>query len=834
LQLTFEHPLLLFYNMKKLLFIFILSSLSIQQTSAQRTCGLESLMDSLMQNPEYAAEYKQRQLNFKSVNTAYAVKAQCASPVTLPVAVHYQGLSAGYDVACLTVLAQNQIQILNEDYGGYNADISNWTNSAASFFPGASNGETCIAFCLATQNHPTGYGLTNGSPAVTFNTTSGDFDNNWSGYLNIFVIPNTGYLGYSPLGGSGNGDGVVIDADAFGSGAGCTDVVPGAPYNLGRTLTHELGHYLNLDHIWGGGCGSDDGVDDTPSQKSANSGCPALGKKSCNTNDMHMNYLDYTNDACMYMFSAGQSTVMEDYVAANMSNIVNNYATVCNVVPTCSDGIRNGDETGIDCGGANCPTCPVVPTCSDGIRNGDETGIDCGGANCPTCPVVPTCSDGIRNGDETGIDCGGANCPTCPVVPTCSDGIRNGDETGIDCGGANCPTCPVTHCEVFGPYIWDWNESNGVPTACGEANAIIGNYDVWDNEGYIIDGLSLNTGYNFNFCNGYSAATWEGSITVYSLTYDGTDYNTVSYIGFAEGCSIDFTTNGTETIYLCYINDIKNPCDAASDELENGTPQLYITNSPTGTDTRTECNSYTWMDGINYTASNNSATFNIVGGAANGCDSLVTLDLTISNCAPEINILGNNTSISSGAISSSTIDDTDFGSVSVASGSVTRIFTIENTGNESLNLTGSPLVVLSGVDFTLTQIPNTPIAVNTGTTIFEIIFDPSAVGLREATVSIANNDADENPYTFAIQGTGTAACTDAEINTWIGTTGNWNASIENWSTGRIPNACDRVIIPSGKRITLLSGNTGECLSIEIELGAIFQAQTGSIFNTKEK
>jgi hypothetical protein len=817
--------------MKKLLFIFILSSLSIQQTSAQRTCGLESLMDSLMQNPEYATEYKQRQLNFKSVNTAYAVKAQCASPVTLPVAVHYQGLSAGYDVACLTVLAQNQIQILNEDYGGYNTDISNWTNSAASFFPDASNGETCIAFCLATQNHPTGYGLTNGSPAVTFNTTSGDFDNNWSGYLNIFVIPNTGYLGYSPLGGSGNGDGVVIDADAFGSGAGCTGVVPGAPYNLGRTLTHELGHYLNLDHIWGGGCGSDDGVDDTPSQKSANSGCPALGKKSCNTNDMHMNYLDYTNDACMYMFSAGQSTVMESYVAANMSNIVNNYATVCPVFPTCSDGIRNGDETGIDCGGANCPTCPVVPTCNDGIRNGDETGIDCGGANCPTCPVVPTCNDGIRNGDETGIDCGGANCPTCPVVPTCSDGIRNGDETGIDCGGANCPTCPVTHCEVFGPNIWGWNE---IPTACGEANAIIGNYAVWDNEGYIIDGLSLNTGYNFNFCNGYSAATWEGSITVYSLTYDGTNYNTVSYIGFAEGCSIDFTTNGTETIYLCYINDIKNPCDAASGELENGTPQLYITNSPTGTDTRTECNSYTWMDGINYTASNNSATFNIVGGAANGCDSLVTLDLTISNCAPEINILGNNTSISSGAISSSTIDDTDFGSVSVASGSVTRIFTIENTGNESLNLTGSPLVVLSGVDFTLTQIPNTPIAVNTGTTTFEIIFDPSAVGLREATVSIANNDADENPYTFAIQGTGTAACTDAEINTWIGTTGNWNASIENWSTGRIPNACDRVIIPSGKRITLLSGNTGECLSIEIELGAIFQAQTGSIFNTKEK
>ena len=58
---------------------------------------------------------------------------------------------------------------------------------------------------------------------------------------------------------------------------------------------------------------------------------------------------------------------------------------------------------------------------------------------------------------------------------------------------------------------------------------------------------------------------------------------------------------------------------------------MTIINSATGTDTRTECNSYTWIDGNNYTASNNSATFNIVGGAANGCDSLVTLDLTINN-----------------------------------------------------------------------------------------------------------------------------------------------------------------------------------------------------------
>ncbi len=78
------------------------------------------------------------------------------------------------------------------------------------------------------------------------------------------------------------------------------------------------------------------------------------------------------------------------------------------------------------------------PTCNDGIKNGDETGVDCGGS-CPDCQAAPTCNDGIQNGDETGVDCGGS-CPACSTEPTCNDGIRNGDETGVDCGGS-CPEC---------------------------------------------------------------------------------------------------------------------------------------------------------------------------------------------------------------------------------------------------------------------------------------------------------------------------------------------------------------------------------------------------------
>ncbi|MEM0992666.1 MAG: fibronectin type III domain-containing protein [Bacteroidota bacterium] len=112
--------------------------------------------------------------------------------------------------------------------------------------------------------------------------------------------------------------------------------------------------------------------------------------------------------------------------------------------PTCDDGIQNGDETGVDCGGS-CPPCQTEPTCDDGIQNGDETGVDCGGS-CPPCQTEPTCDDGIQNGDETGVDCGGS-CPPCQTEPTCDDGIQNGDETGIDCGGS-CPPCQVSVCEI--------------------------------------------------------------------------------------------------------------------------------------------------------------------------------------------------------------------------------------------------------------------------------------------------------------------------------------------------------------------------------------------------
>ncbi|MHB8894000.1 MAG: choice-of-anchor D domain-containing protein [Candidatus Geothermincolia bacterium] len=125
--------------------------------------------------------------------------------------------------------------------------------------------------------------------------------------------------------------------------------------------------------------------------------------------------------------------------------------------------------------------------------------------------------------------------------------------------------------------------------------------------------------------------------------------------------------------------------------------------------------------------------------------------------APEINLIGNGRSIVDGDTTPATADFTDFGVTDVVKGAITRTFTIKNTGSGALALTGLPLVAVGGAnaaDFTVTTLPVSPVAAG-GSRTFQVRFDPSAAGTRVATISIANNDGDENPYDFAVQGTGT-------------------------------------------------------------------------------
>lgn len=179
----------------------------------------------------------------------------------------------------------------------------------------------------------------------------------------------------------------------------------------------------------------------------------------------------------------------------------------------------------------------------------------------------------------------------------------------------------------------------------------------------------------------------------------------------------------------------------------------------------------------------------------------------------EMNVQGNSNNILDGDITPATVDNTDFDLVPVSS-SVVKAFTIQNTGTGALNLTGaSPYVTISGAnaaDFSVSVIPVTPVAAISGTTTFEITFTPSAGGVRTATLSIANNDANENPYNFNIQGTGTT-CTGAVISGVFPQSGPEGTVVTvTASSGNLSGATARV---GGVNATVLSSTATQLVFV---------------------
>lgn len=171
----------------------------------------------------------------------------------------------------------------------------------------------------------------------------------------------------------------------------------------------------------------------------------------------------------------------------------------------------------------------------------------------------------------------------------------------------------------------------------------------------------------------------------------------------------------------------------------------------------------------------------------------------------EMDVRGNGVSIADGDNTPGLADHTDFGVASLA-GTVVRTFTITNMGSASLNLTATPIVVVGGAhasDFTVTAFPVSPV-VAFGSTIFQVTFDPSALGLRTATLSIANDDGNENPYDFAIQGT----C----AHYWNVATGTWNTA-GNWNPATVPSANDVVLITNGGTNDLNGGTSVSNLTV---------------------
>ena len=224
--------------------------------------------------------------------------------IQIPVIVNVLYRTAAENISDAQI--QTQIDVLNKDFNAQNADYGN----VPALFAGV-KANVEISFVLEKINRKSTTKTSWGTNDAMKKTASGGLDpTSPTTKLNLWSCKiGGGILGYAQFpGGSSTTDGVVIDSNSFGlSGAAA------APYNLGRTGTHEVGHWMNLRHIWGDANCGNDLVNDTPVHNTANYGVPAYPHYSTCTGtpvEMTMNYMDYTDDNAMYMFTTGQKNRM--------------------------------------------------------------------------------------------------------------------------------------------------------------------------------------------------------------------------------------------------------------------------------------------------------------------------------------------------------------------------------------------------------------------------------------------------------------------------------------------------------------------------------------------
>lgn len=207
---------------------------------------------------------------------------------------------------------QRQIDVLNADFNANNSELDRTNLYLAGYDP-AMVANCDIEFYLQGVYRKETTSTFGSNDAVKKSSQGGLDPTNATSALNMWVCDlSSGLLGYAQFpGGSASTDGVVIDYQAFGTNASYPMY---SVFNLGRTATHEVGHWLNLRHIWGDRRCGDDLVGDTPQHDGSNGGCPSTTSRSkCSGRplEMWMNYMDYTDDRCMYMFTSGQKGRMD-------------------------------------------------------------------------------------------------------------------------------------------------------------------------------------------------------------------------------------------------------------------------------------------------------------------------------------------------------------------------------------------------------------------------------------------------------------------------------------------------------------------------------------------
>jgi pregnancy-associated plasma protein-A len=268
--------------------------------SPRRRCGTMAVHMRLL---EQSAGFRSRQarLEMETVRRRSA-KAAPRPLVTVDVVVNVVYQTDAQNIKAAQI--KSQIDVLNRDYAAANPDRSKvpqvWQGLVT---------DVRLRFKLArTTRTKTAHTSFSTDDSVKKASTGGKAPYKPESHLNLWVCElSDGVLGYAQFpGGPSATDGVVIDYRAFGSTG-----TAAAPFNLGRTATHEIGHYFNLRHIWGDteDCSGTDFVADTPNAAGPNYGTPTFPTVTCNNGpngDMFMNYMDYVDDQAMFLFTAQQ------------------------------------------------------------------------------------------------------------------------------------------------------------------------------------------------------------------------------------------------------------------------------------------------------------------------------------------------------------------------------------------------------------------------------------------------------------------------------------------------------------------------------------------------
>jgi hypothetical protein len=274
-------------------------------TTPERSCATYEMMEEQMAADPGLRDRLNQLESFtrRMIERGEVARQEATRTIEIPVVVHVLYSNATENISDAQI--QSQIDVLNEDYNLKNADSKQVPTQFSKL-----KADVGVRFELAQvirkYSSRETWAVNNN---MKFSTGGGSDAVDPSHNLNIWVCDLKGILGFSYYPGvPAPYDGVVVSTWAFGKIGRLYTA-----YNKGRTATHEVGHWMNLHHIWGDATCGNDLVDDTPLHNAANFGCPEYPHYSTCVGtpvEMTMNYMDYTDDACMFMFSKGQKDRM--------------------------------------------------------------------------------------------------------------------------------------------------------------------------------------------------------------------------------------------------------------------------------------------------------------------------------------------------------------------------------------------------------------------------------------------------------------------------------------------------------------------------------------------